>query len=382
MSNLGRPSGGLRSPKTLPHPPVVPFGDALLPAPGRPQVKERAPPLPDASSRSSVGLLIVVALAHIPYFSALARVLLAGGGVALLSGCSGGPTAPSSGRSAAGSPSPTSCSACCRSPCCSCCWRCSPTCSPASSSAISTATPCSRCRGTSTRRPRAASAPSPPAARPAATEGGRRRLRLLPPGPPGRRRSAACPPPGRPGWSCRPARLRVTAAGGPALRRGPRRPPHPGGGRLASGRGVVALYTGDFDGEISRRSRHLDRDLPLGRSRPRHQVWRSATARSRSAACPQGPAGRRGREASSSGLSRGERYWDAPLLWWGEISGPLLDLAHRPAGGRLRGGQPERHAPHRAAPPLLQRRRDRRPRLAHPAGRGRSCSSTSTPPRR
>jgi HAMP domain-containing protein len=93
-----------------------------------------------------------------------------------------------------------------------------------------------------------------------------------------------------------------------------------------AGSGVVALYQGDFDGEISRRSdvwieifRSDDPDLssislqfrgrkvPIERLHKDQQVAEAARFFKR--------------------LSRGERHWDEPLLWWGEISGPLADLA-------------------------------------------------------
>jgi HAMP domain-containing protein len=92
------------------------------------------------------------------------------------------------------------------------------------------------------------------------------------------------------------------------------------------GRGVVAFYAGDFDGELSRRAevwtelfRSDDPDLDTkgfeirGRKVPLRYVRKDQ------------------QEAEAARffkrLSRGQRYWDAPLVWWGEISGPLLDLA-------------------------------------------------------
>lgn len=88
--------------------------------------------------------------------------------------------------------------------------------------------------------------------------------------------------------------------------------------------GVVALYAADLDLELSRRSRLWvetyrsdDPDLKVisleisGRSIPLRHV-------------------RRGEQAIEAGkffkrLSTGERFWDDPVLWWGEISGPLID---------------------------------------------------------
>jgi HAMP domain-containing protein len=92
------------------------------------------------------------------------------------------------------------------------------------------------------------------------------------------------------------------------------------------GRGVVALYAGDFDGELSRRAevwtelfRSDDPDLDTkgfeirGRKVPLRYVRKDQ------------------QEAEAAHFfkrfSSGERFWDAPLVWWGEISGPLLDLA-------------------------------------------------------
>lgn len=93
-----------------------------------------------------------------------------------------------------------------------------------------------------------------------------------------------------------------------------------------NGNGVVALYGGDLDGEISRRAQvwielyraddpDLDtislemrgRKIPLQHVRKEQQAADSARFFKR--------------------LTRGERFWDSALLWWGEISGPLLDVA-------------------------------------------------------
>ena len=92
-----------------------------------------------------------------------------------------------------------------------------------------------------------------------------------------------------------------------------------------SGQGVVALYTGDLDLEISRRA-HLwietyrsdDPDLDFislqikGRKIPLQHIRKDQQAI----------------EATKffKGLSNGEKFWDDPVLWWGEISGPLVDL--------------------------------------------------------
>jgi len=90
------------------------------------------------------------------------------------------------------------------------------------------------------------------------------------------------------------------------------------------GHGVAAFYAGDVDLEISRRSelwvetyRSDDPDLKVislemsGRKIPLQRLRKDQQAV----------------EAAKffKELSEGERFWDSPLLWWGEISGPLLD---------------------------------------------------------
>lgn len=91
--------------------------------------------------------------------------------------------------------------------------------------------------------------------------------------------------------------------------------------------GVVALYTGDLESEIRYRSEtwvQIDRpDDPdlirielAGRQIPLRSIRRERQP---------GEA-----EKFFKRLSEGERYWDDPLLWWAEVTGPLLD----PATGR------------------------------------------------
>ncbi|HKV10846.1 MAG TPA: SpoIIE family protein phosphatase [Thermoanaerobaculia bacterium] len=93
--------------------------------------------------------------------------------------------------------------------------------------------------------------------------------------------------------------------------------------------GVVALYVGDLDLELSRRGdlwvetyRSDDPDLKVisleisGRRIPLLHVRRDE----------QAEAGKFFKR-----LSKGERFWDDPVLWWGEISGPLYD----PATGKV-----------------------------------------------
>ena len=91
------------------------------------------------------------------------------------------------------------------------------------------------------------------------------------------------------------------------------------------GLGVIALYAGDLDLELSRRAgawvetyRSDDPDLQFislqlrGRKIPIQHLRKDQQAM----------------EAAKffRGLSVGERFWDDPLLWWGEITGPLFDL--------------------------------------------------------
>lgn len=94
------------------------------------------------------------------------------------------------------------------------------------------------------------------------------------------------------------------------------------------GRGVLALYSGNLNREIGRRgSLWVEIDRPddpdliqievAGQSLPLRRIRRGDHA---------GEA-----ERFFKDLSRGEKYWDDPLLWWAEVSGPLLD----PRTGRV-----------------------------------------------
>jgi len=91
------------------------------------------------------------------------------------------------------------------------------------------------------------------------------------------------------------------------------------------GAGVIALYAGDLDLELSRRAgvwvetyRSDDPNLQFislemkGRRVPLQRLHKDQQAA----------------EAAKffRGNSEGERFWDAPLLWWGEISGTLFEL--------------------------------------------------------
>jgi serine phosphatase RsbU (regulator of sigma subunit) len=94
------------------------------------------------------------------------------------------------------------------------------------------------------------------------------------------------------------------------------------------GRGVIVFYTGNLSREISRRGSvwvEIDRpDNPdliqlevLGVRLPLRRIRRADHAGET--------------ERFFKQLSKGEKYWDDPLLWWAEVSGPLFD----PATGRV-----------------------------------------------
>lgn len=91
------------------------------------------------------------------------------------------------------------------------------------------------------------------------------------------------------------------------------------------GAGVVALWTGSLDQEISRRG-----DLWIEITRPDDpNIVRIEMFGRR---LPLRRINREKQEAGESEKffkhrSRGEGYWDRPLLWWGEMSGPVHDLA-------------------------------------------------------
>ncbi len=93
----------------------------------------------------------------------------------------------------------------------------------------------------------------------------------------------------------------------------------------AKGSGVVALYLGDLDLELSRRAslwietyRSDDPDLNvISLQFANRQIPIQSARREQQAA-----------EATKffKDLSSGEKFWDDPVLSWGEISGPLVDL--------------------------------------------------------
>jgi serine phosphatase RsbU (regulator of sigma subunit) len=90
------------------------------------------------------------------------------------------------------------------------------------------------------------------------------------------------------------------------------------------GAGVVALWTGSLDQEISRRGdlwiefTRLDdpnvvRIEMFGRRLPLRRINREKEEAGES-------------EKFFKHRSRGEGYWDRPVLWWGDMSGPVRDL--------------------------------------------------------
>jgi len=103
-------------------------------------------------------------------------------------------------------------------------------------------------------------------------------------------------------------------------------------GPAAGGGGVLAMFTGSVDREIRRRS-----DLWVEIDRPDEGGFIRIGAGDRSLRLRhlrrEGHAGEA--EKFFKRLSRGEKYWDDPLLWWGEVTGPFLD----PASGRMLANQ-------------------------------------------
>jgi HAMP domain-containing protein len=93
--------------------------------------------------------------------------------------------------------------------------------------------------------------------------------------------------------------------------------------------GVLALFAGDLNGEIRRRS-----DLWVEIDRPDDpSEFIQIGSGNRSLRLRHFRRERHVGEAEKffKRFSRGEKYWDDPLLWWGEVTGPFLD----PASGRL-----------------------------------------------
>jgi HAMP domain-containing protein len=107
----------------------------------------------------------------------------------------------------------------------------------------------------------------------------------------------------------------------------------PGDGRPAlaaiasrGGQGVIALYVGDLDLELSRRANLW---IETYRSDDPALDVISLTVSGRKVPLQHLRKDQQALEATRffKNLSNGERFWDDPLLWWGEISGPLVDLA-------------------------------------------------------
>jgi serine phosphatase RsbU (regulator of sigma subunit) len=133
-----------------------------------------------------------------------------------------------------------------------------------------------------------------------------------------------------PAWLELPAPL---VQQGERLRTAPRFVSIPGGrptlaaAASRDGSGVVALYAGDFDAEISRRA-----DVWTEMFRSDDPDLASIGLEVRGRRVPLLQHARKDQQAVDAvrffkQRARGERYWDKPLFWWGEISGPLLDLS-------------------------------------------------------
>ena len=92
------------------------------------------------------------------------------------------------------------------------------------------------------------------------------------------------------------------------------------------GNGVVALYGGDLDAELGRRSEVW---TELFRSDDPNLVTISVTVSGRKLPFQHVRQDQQAADAARffKGLSRGQKHWDSPVLWWGEISGSLTDLS-------------------------------------------------------
>lgn len=92
------------------------------------------------------------------------------------------------------------------------------------------------------------------------------------------------------------------------------------------GWGTVAIYTGDLGREISRRGGLWAEVDPPGQQDSDVvylQIWNYRIPLQRLQVQPDDPEA----EKFLKRLSQGERFWDDSMLSWGEISGPLYDLA-------------------------------------------------------
>jgi serine phosphatase RsbU (regulator of sigma subunit) len=113
----------------------------------------------------------------------------------------------------------------------------------------------------------------------------------------------------------------------PALRfvTGPKGQPTLAGAATYQGAGAVALFVGPLEGELSRRSALW---VELFRSDDPELLQISLQVRGRRVPVQYLHRDQQAVEAAKffkhQGLGR--RFWDRPAIWWGEISGPLLDL--------------------------------------------------------
>ncbi len=92
------------------------------------------------------------------------------------------------------------------------------------------------------------------------------------------------------------------------------------------GLGVAALYVAALDPEVSRRAQVW---VELFRSDDPHLKYISLEMKGRKIPIQYVREGQKAAEAAKffKGFSAGEKFWDDPRLWWGELSGPLSDLA-------------------------------------------------------
>ncbi|HEY9420063.1 MAG TPA: SpoIIE family protein phosphatase [Thermoanaerobaculia bacterium] len=90
--------------------------------------------------------------------------------------------------------------------------------------------------------------------------------------------------------------------------------------------GVAALYVAPLDPEVSRRAQVW---VEMYRSDDPNLDYVSLEVRGRKIPVQYVREGRQAAEAAKffKGFSAGEMFWDDPRLWWGELSGPLSDLA-------------------------------------------------------
>ncbi|HSG39733.1 MAG TPA: SpoIIE family protein phosphatase, partial [Thermoanaerobaculia bacterium] len=92
------------------------------------------------------------------------------------------------------------------------------------------------------------------------------------------------------------------------------------------GLGVAALYVARLDPEVSRRAQVW---VEMYRSDDPNLDYISLEVKGRKIPVQYVREGQQAAEAAKffKGFSAGEKFWDDPRLWWGELSGPLSDLA-------------------------------------------------------